>query len=161
VTRSRAEEVKRLAEWHPPCQLNLFAWADAYYQQLGKPSTSDIRREMGRAIRKGIIPTWSTDEAHREARWAADHAALYDGLPKWHVLRKLIYERDRGVCWVCGRAIARDEYNLGHLIDRACGGLDIPQNLAVMHVRCNYLKPLTNTREEAIAWRGTLTDSLI
>jgi hypothetical protein len=87
-------------------------------------------------------------------RSVAEKAVLTHGIPSWNVMRRLIYERDAGVCWGCCRYVASDDYELGHIVDRCRGGEDVPTNLAVMCLLCNRLtKPFHNTREEAEEWR--------
>lgn len=51
--------------------------------------------------------------------------------------RMAIYERDRGICHICRRKVSIRTFTLDHLIPRSDGGLDIPPNLAVAHLRCN------------------------
>jgi 5-methylcytosine-specific restriction endonuclease McrA len=82
----------------------------------------------------------------------AAKAALRGTTLPWLHLRALVYERDRGVCQVCGDAVALDSYECGHIIDRVVGGSDRLSNLVCMCVSCNRLKPLTETREQYIAW---------
>jgi hypothetical protein len=73
--------------------------------------------------------------------------------PQWRALRSSIYLRDKGICWVCNEFVELTEYDLGHLIDRANGGWNDYDNLAVMHTSCNLAKPHHNTLEEAMRWR--------
>ena len=58
---------------------------------------------------------------------------------KWH----LIYERDGGVCWMCGRPVPKGSHHVDHLIPRSNfepGDLalgDRSDNLAVACAPCN------------------------
>jgi 5-methylcytosine-specific restriction protein A len=85
----------------------------------------------------------------------AEKKAERYGLPSWAVLRRLIYERDKGICAVCGQACSFGAFDLGHLVDRFMGGTDNPDNLTVMHSHCNQLKPFHDTKEDALAWTST------
>ena len=50
--------------------------------------------------------------------------------PEWRRTRRRVLRRDRGICWVCGKAGA-DEVD--HVIPRAEGGTDDEDNLAAIH----------------------------
>ena len=79
-----------------------------------------------------------------------------DAQPNWRTLKRLVYERDDGICWVCGQWVPPAFYELGHLVDRVAGGPDTADNVVVMCIRCNrVVKPVFDTLEEAIAWKAT------
>jgi 5-methylcytosine-specific restriction endonuclease McrA len=88
------------------------------------------------------------DEPHRCAAEAAQRGTALS----WDQTRQRIWERDGGVCQVCGDAIAWQQYECGHIIDRCVGGSDRPSNLVCMCILCNRLNPLTKTRAEYLAW---------
>jgi HNH endonuclease len=102
---------------------------------------------------------WSTKMVELKKRFLEEEpyeqaakAALRGTTFPWLHLRVLVYERDHGVCQVCGDAIDRDSHECGHIIDRVVGGSDRLSNLVCMCITCNRLKPLTETREQYIAW---------
>lgn len=139
-------ELAAFCAWRLPRQLRLDVWLDAFHrarERLIREWISDVA--TGRAGNPEVID--------HKAREMANRAALYDGLPSWDKMRQLIYERDNGVCWACGDHVPWELYDLGHIVDRVCGGLDVPENLAVMCRACNQFKPLHETREEAERWR--------
>jgi len=70
----------------------------------------------------------------------------------WKKLRKLVWERDCGICQVCGAKIKPSTYHCGHIVDRCIGGPDEPGNLLVMCEFCNQVKPIHETREEFDDW---------
>ncbi len=70
----------------------------------------------------------------------------------WDTLRKHVYERDKGVCQVCGEWTAPEIYECGHVIDRCVGGLDELSNLVAMCICCNRLKPEHATRAAYDEW---------
>ncbi len=72
--------------------------------------------------------------------------------PPWNTLRKRVYERDGGVCYVCNEVVPWERYECGHMVDRSIGGPDCLENLVCMCGRCNAFKPLHDTREEFNAW---------
>lgn len=97
--------------------------------------------------------TFMAEAEHGARRYAYALAARRLHL-SWSRLRRLIYLRDRGRCWVCGRRVSADEADLGHIVDRFRGGSDTPENLVVMCYPCNHLfKPGHNSKEEALHWR--------
>jgi len=56
------------------------------------------------------------------------------------VVRRLIYERDKGVCHICGKPVAFEGMHLDHVIPRVLGGEDHERNLRVSHQTCNLTK---------------------
>lgn len=70
----------------------------------------------------------------------------------WPEIRSRIFDRDCGVCHVCGQEIDREYYECGHIVDRAAGGSDRDHNLVAMCNVCNRAKPIHETREEYLAW---------
>lgn len=56
---------------------------------------------------------------------------------------------------VCGSDLTGENaqfWECGHIIDRVAGGPDHINNLVVMCITCNRLKPVTETRDEYLAW---------
>ena len=78
----------------------------------------------------------------------------------WNTKRSIVFERDHGICQVCGLDIIKFEdyhnienfYECGHKVDRVCGGSDELDNLVVMCTRCNRFKPLHNNENEYQTW---------
>jgi 5-methylcytosine-specific restriction endonuclease McrA len=67
----------------------------------------------------------------------------------------------KGECWACGTIVGYRADNgqwlsclyIGHLVDRAEGGSNLPDNVRPMCGRCNKLKPFHQTKVEAYSWR--------
>jgi hypothetical protein len=135
-------------------QLSLFTYASVYHDHFLRgldrifdgPRLPSDPLELARTQIEGL---------HRQAQEVAERAAIYDGIPSWPVLRRLIYERDKGVCRVCRELIPPERYELGHLVDQCIGGLDVPSNVVVMCGDCNARKPVHSSRDEALAWCDT------
>ena len=51
--------------------------------------------------------------------------------------RRLIWERDSGVCYLCGASTEPSGFELDHLVPVSRGGDNHPNNLAVTHQKCN------------------------
>lgn len=77
---------------------------------------------------------------------------------RWASLRNTVFERDGGICQVCGFPVSpfkgkSSSYECGHIIDRMIGGPDKVSNLLCMCSRCNQWKPLHESIAEFEAWR--------
>ena len=69
-------------------------------------------------------------------------------LESWSVIRRRIYERDRGVCQICGRQTRIDgDYECGHIIDRYVGGSDRDDNLLWSCAALATVSSRSTTRE--------------
>ena len=66
----------------------------------------------------------------------------YDRIPKRHVRfsRFNVYARDRNTCQYCGKAFARNDLNLDHVIPRSQGGTSTWENVVCSCLRCNRQK---------------------
>lgn len=51
-----------------------------------------------------------------------------------------IYERDNGICGICGKPVPPSELSFDHVIPLARGGPHTADNLQVAHLRCNKQK---------------------
>jgi 5-methylcytosine-specific restriction endonuclease McrA len=70
----------------------------------------------------------------------------------WLSLRRMVYERDAGICQACLLPVGR-RWDAGHLVDRCVGGGNTLSNLVLMCAHCNRrVKPITRTLAEARAW---------
>lgn len=65
-----------------------------------------------------------------------------EGATVEHVDTSLIYERDGGLCQLCGQQVQRDgdEQCFDHIIPLALGGGHTVQNLQLAHMQCNIWK---------------------
>lgn len=74
---------------------------------------------------------------------------------RYKVDLKIIYNRDKGICHICGRKCDWDDYKINengyvvygndyptrdHLVPKSKGGEHSYQNIALAHLRCNSLK---------------------
>ena len=51
-----------------------------------------------------------------------------------------IYERDKGLCGLCGLPVPAEEMSIDHIIPIRKAGTNEPDNLQLAHVRCNQSK---------------------
>lgn len=61
-------------------------------------------------------------------------------LPTEKIDVAVVYERDAGVCGICGSVVQPDDWHLDHIIPLAAGGPHIYENVQVAHPRCNLVK---------------------
>lgn len=141
--------VSTLKSWKLDRQLNLMTYLEAYRSHFRAQYTHVLEQPDGLAEARDQTLRCVENNARKKA----ETVALYDGLPSWQLLRHLIYKRDKGVCWACGRPTPWTEYELSHLVDQCVGGLDIPDNLVAMCAYCNRMKPVHRSVAEVVAWR--------
>lgn len=65
--------------------------------------------------------------------------------------REIVYERDGGICYLCGKLVDRDSWQLEHIIPLSRGGEHSYSNVAVSHARCNISKK-NKTPDEYFRW---------
>lgn len=51
-----------------------------------------------------------------------------------------IWERDNGICHICGGVVERSEVHFDHIVPISKGGLHCEENIAVSHAICNVRK---------------------
>ena len=69
-------------------------------------------------------------------------------------LYQSIWDRDQGICWVCGQWFPEESCRKGHIVERYVGGFMVPENLANMCEYCNiYIKPTHFCLKDAYEWR--------
>lgn len=71
-------------------------------------------------------------ENRRRARKLAQFVAPVDPVT--------IRDRDKGLCGICGHAVASDEQSLDHIVPLARGGTHEPANVQLAHRSCNSRK---------------------
>lgn len=76
--------------------------------------------------------TWRDSRANRRARLKAAFVEP--------VKRRTVYNRDGGLCQICGDPVAFDDMHLEHRIPLARGGLHSYENTRTACARCNLAK---------------------
>lgn len=51
--------------------------------------------------------------------------------------RAAIYERDKGLCGICGKPVPTEDFELDHVVPLSLGGAHGPENLRAVHDVCN------------------------
>ncbi len=130
---------------------------------------AEVRREAAhaRAVSAYVDGDIEVDEIERRrARIDADDGSVQIAKAvsratsqSWESIRKLVWQRDGGVCHICGWKMPEDAYECGHIIDRTVGGTDRPSNVVVMCFLCNrWLKDLHCTRQDYLTWLASSTE---
>lgn len=96
-----------------------------------------------------LRPETLSEWAHMSfAKWTLsslcddDVAMIQEAAQAWVAVRQFVFRRDKGLCAYCGikfRRLGRDVH-LDHIIPRAQGGNDLPENLTVSCAPCNIRK---------------------
>ena len=81
-------------------------------------------------------------EANRSAyvSAAAARRALTKGATLEKVERSVVWERDRGICHICGLPADKERWDLDHIVPLSKGGPHAYANVAVSHPICNRRK---------------------
>lgn len=94
----------------------------------------DRKADYDREYRK----TPQARTAHRE-RVALRRAKLR-GVNGERISRTYIYDRDRGICHLCGKRASADAWDMDHIVPLSLGGEHTTMNVAVSHPECNRAK---------------------
>ena len=81
-------------------------------------------------------------QAHPEGRRARarKRRALQLGVPRQPYKVSEIIARDRGMCGICHRRVAKAEFSIDHILPISLGGADAPHNVQLAHLQCNSRK---------------------
>jgi hypothetical protein len=110
----------------------------------------------------GRMRTWCSDECQQELERRKRQTEAYKEAARRHkdrrrarkrnayvapVSRKMIYERDKWICQLCGGKVHKNRMVphpkapvLDHVIPLACGGTHEPANVQLAHFLCNSIK---------------------
>ncbi len=62
-------------------------------------------------------------------------------LTDWERVRRVIFERDGGICMKCGESAKKDSFHVDHIIPISRGGDEWAlENLELSHPKCNLSK---------------------
>lgn len=128
----------------------------AAYRKANRDQTkAAAQRHRGSARQQATLARWQLENADRiaqvrSARYRANkevassyvharRARLRGGIHEV-VDRAIVWERDQGVCRLCGVAANPADWHLEHLTPLVRGGGHTYDNTAVSHPRCNRMK---------------------
>lgn len=135
-------EYRRHAEWREENREKLVKRQRAYRfnnkERLAvkKSEWNDKNKEKLRASRK----KWS--DAHPDSR--RERVMRRNAIKKNATIGKVnyseIWNRDKGVCYLCGKEIERSDCHFDHIIPLSKGGSHTMSNIAATHSVCNMKK---------------------
>ena len=114
--------------------------------------TPEERRAKKKACDKAYRETHKDKKAaYRVAAWQkanpdkcrdinARRRALKRGATVDPVSRAVVFERDRGICHLCGKRVDPKDWHLDHIVPLSQGGEHSYKNVAVSHPTCNMRK---------------------
>lgn len=122
-----------------PGPVRVVACGECGVEFEAKSSAAKLCSDRCRDRRKSRSVAKRADVAAHKTR----RKALERGLPGMRhekVKRGVVWERDEGVCHICGLAADPDSWHLDHVIPLASGGDHTYDNVAVSHPACNLAK---------------------
>jgi hypothetical protein len=75
------------------------------------------------------------DEASKRAKRRREERLR--AAPRERIYRERIFERDGGICWICGEVVEPKNATLDHVVPVSLGGTDTPGNVKLAHGVCN------------------------
>jgi 5-methylcytosine-specific restriction endonuclease McrA len=63
-----------------------------------------------------------------------------DSSTKRAYFRSKLYERDNGMCGICGQLVDYWDMDIDHIVPKSLGGADHWDNLQITHPKCNRSK---------------------
>lgn len=131
-----------------------------FYQRKDRP---DGRHYRCRHCESAYYKAWlkKTHGKDVKRRHENKRRALKLTLPHVAYTAQEIYERDAGVCLLCGFEVPRDDYHIEHIVPLQVDASlllsygitehpgDVPWNVSVAHPACNSSKGNRMTQEDA------------
>lgn len=93
---------------------------------------------------------YNIEHPEKVLAWSQRRRALKAGAA---ILGKVSYpeiiQRDRGLCWLCGKLVAKSDRSFDHAIPLHKGGEHSTRNIRLTHLKCNiskYIKDIEHQR---------------
>lgn len=120
-------------------------------QEALKQITRRKRSEAGPHVPAKMRPEYPEKVRVWMAQWRASHRlercqskaerrALKKALTVERVSYKEIWERDKGICYLCGNPVQWEDHHFDHVIPLSRGGPHSKDNIRVTHAKCNLKK---------------------
>jgi len=97
----------------------------ASYRDANRERLREAARVYGKA-HPDIV--WRSD-ANRRAR---ERRAFVEVVDRW-----VLYQRDKGICGLCGGRVKREDASVDHIIPLSMGGAHSYANTQIAHLSCN------------------------
>lgn len=153
--RRRKPEVYRLAsaryrKQHPTkAKLATYKWAQAnkerrkvVLREWREKNAERIRewREGRRDRDRELLRQWRKNHPTRARALIRGYQARKRGALAGNVDYTVIWERDNGICHICGLPVPTNDVHFDHVIPLSRGGAHSMENVAVAHSMCNLRK---------------------
>ena len=145
--RARPETKAYMAAWraaHPErvVELNRRYYVANRETRLieGRRYSREVWYPKNRERKKAQGAAWMRAHPVRVAEWQAVKRARRAAVFVEHVDRRVVFERDGGVCGICDGAVDPADWHLDHRQPIARGGLHCYANVQVAHPLCNMRK---------------------
>ena len=92
------------------------------------------------AHNRALAKLWRKNNHTRYLGHMRRYQAMKRGATVENVNYDAIWERDNGICYICGLFILREDVHFDHVIPLSKGGSHTYENVRVTHSRCNLSK---------------------
>jgi 5-methylcytosine-specific restriction endonuclease McrA len=98
-----------------------------------------VAHEANRERDARVAQAWrkAHPEENRE-KTRQRRARLRGNGPVERISEQAVYDRDGGLCRLCGKPVRRDQMSLDHIVPIAAGGSHTTLNVQLAHRLCNY-----------------------
>jgi len=72
----------------------------------------------------------------------------------WATLRQRVFAAQGGLCALCGWPMARERFEVDHVVPVAAGGSSDPGNLRALHPECHRSRGVEKSRRAALQLRA-------
>lgn len=140
------ERCRKQRAWYAANRDHVLAWRAAYRASHAEECRAAVIawRAANPERAKANQARWRAANSDRRYANNARRRALLRGAPVRDQIRKSdVWERDRGICHLCGKRANPRDWHLDHLLPLSCGGDHSMNNVAVSHPSCNLRKKNT------------------
>lgn len=90
------------------------------------------------------VARWREENYERHLAQARVYAATRRARARGQFIENVdafvVYERDQGICGICGESVPRERFDVDHIVPLAKGGEHSYANVQAAHPSCNYSK---------------------
>jgi 5-methylcytosine-specific restriction endonuclease McrA len=118
------------------------AWKQRHKERLKEKSRLAYALHKDE-IRASCLRARNRDpEKHRANRrmHSSERRARKAKLPREHIDRRAVYERDRKRCGLCGKHVPWSQFSIDHIVPISRGGPHLLTNVQTAHLACNIRK---------------------